>query len=326
MGSALTIPLVDNGHHVKLWFTEYDKPILNALTQNKEHPRLKVHLPKEISLYEPSNMKRAVEGSEIVVIAVSSRGVHPVTEQLRNLGGYEGKIIMTITKGIEEIGGEFMTMTQVIRRNLGDVDIVFVSGPSLAAELSRRMPTYVNYSSLKYEAALRAKKVFETEYYRISVTNDVIGTELCAALKNPYAIAYGIVEGFSARNPAGGYRNLRASMIAKSVNEMAEIISRLGGRKETAYGLSGFGDLYVTCLGGRNGIFGRLLGSGLSVDEALKEMKARNLGVVEGYVNSLTLHNFLVREGISYDDAPIIHTIYNILHEGHEVTEIINAL
>jgi len=326
MGSALTIPLADNGHDIKLWFTEFDKPILNALAQGREHPRLKTRLPKEISLYGPSSLKEAVEDSEVIVIAVSSKGVYPITQRLRDVGGYEGKIVMTVTKGIEEFNGEFMTMTQVISKNLGGVDIVFVSGPSLAAELSRRMPTHVVYSSVREEVALEAKKIFETQYYRISVTSDVIGTELCAALKNPYAIAYGIVEGYSAKNSVEGYKNLRASMITKSVSEMAEIVSRLGGKKETAFGLSGFGDLYVTCLGGRNGLFGRLLGSGLSVEEAFKEMKARNLGVVEGYANALTLHNFLLRKGIGPRDAPIIHTVYKILYEGYDATKVINVL
>ena len=322
MGAALTVPATENGHSVGLWFTEYDLGIYEAVMRGEPHPRIKVKLPGSVRLYRPEEFDEAVASADLLILAVSSQGVYPVSKTLSRALSVGEVPVAVVSKGIELVEGEPMTMAEVVAKYSGTHRVVYVSGPSLAAELAARRPTFTVYSSENRADAERFKEAMETGYYRISLSSDVLGASLSAALKNPYAIAYGIVDGME----GGGYNNLKAALVAHILGEMAGIVERLGGRRETVYSLSGIGDVYVTMMGGRNSMFGRLIGSGLTVEEALREMERRGVGVVEGYRNSETLIRYLEARGLGRSDAPILYTVYEILHRGAPRESLIETL
>ncbi len=325
MGSALAIPLVDKGHEVRLWFTKFDMPIYEEVSKGRPHPRIKVVLPVAIKLFKPDELSDALKDVDVAIIAVSSRGVQPISELVKETIGVPEFPLIVVSKGIEVLSGRAMTMTEIVREYSGSDKVVYVGGPSLAAELASKRPTYVVYASKYISVAEDIAREFSTDYYRIDVTDDVIGVEVSAALKNIYAIAYGAIEGYLEANNMVN-NNLKAGYLAKALNEMAFIVSSCGGRKETVFGLGGLGDLYVTSLGGRNSMFGRLLGKGLSVEEAFEEMQRRGVGVVEGYKNAETIEVFLRQKNVPRDKTPIFNAVYSILYEGSSIDTLFKAI
>ncbi len=325
IASALSIPLTDRGHEVRLWFTEYDMPIYEKVSCGKPHPRTKIVLPSTIKLYKPEELERALKGADVILLAVSSRGVLPVSKRVRETIGVPNEPIVVVAKGLEVVDGKVRTMTEIVRKHMGSSNIVYVGGPSLAVELANKRPTYVVYASKEIGLAEKIALEFQTDYYKITVTDDVTGLELSAALKNIYAMAYGIVEGYLEAHGIVN-KNLKAAVLSKSIEEMALIVSLCGGQKETVYGLGGLGDLYVTALGGRNSMFGNLLGRGLTVDEALKEMERRGVGVVEGVKNAETIRRFLTEKNIPLERTRIFNAVYAILHEGKDVTILFDSI
>jgi len=323
MGSALTVPAAERGNRVGLWFTEFDMEIYKILTKGGTHPRIGIKLPESIELYKPEELEIALRKADLLIIAVSSQGVQPISKRLKEKLGDHPKPVSVVSKGVEVIDNKPMTMAEVASFYLGKEHVVYVSGPSLAGELAAKSPTHTVYSSFNEDVARRFKEVLETDYYRIQTSNDIIGSSLCAALKNPYAIAYGILDGMSSKK---GLNNLKAAFLTYTLKEMVNIIEASGGSRETVYGLPGFGDLYVTAMGGRNSMFGRLIGSGLSVKEALDNMKRKGLGVVEGYRNSKTLVEYVKSRGMGRESAPLLYTINDVLHSGAPKERIIEVL
>ncbi len=318
IASALVMPLTDRGHEVKLWFTEYDMFIYEKVSRREPHPRTKIVLPSNIKLYKPKELDKALSNTDVIVIAVSSRGVLPISKMIKETISTPKAPLVVVAKGLEVIDDKVMTMTEIVSKYTGSNDVIYVGGPSLAIELANKRPTYVVYASRKIDLVDHIAREFQTNYYKITTTDDVIGLELSAALKNIYAMAYGIVEGYLESHKIIN-KNLKAAVLSRSIEEIASIVSLCGGRKDTVYGLGGLGDLYVTALGGRNSMFGNLLGRGLSVGEALKEMERRGVGVVEGYRNAETIKKFLVEKNIPSDKTPIFNAVHGILYENKPI-------
>ncbi len=325
IASALAIPLTDRGHEIKLWFTKYDMFIYDKVSRREPHPRTKIVLPDKIKLYKPEELSEALIDADVIIVAVSSRGVLPVSKRVRETIGSPKAPLVVVAKGLEVVEDKVMTMTEIVTKYTGSNNVVYVGGPSLAVELANRRPTYVVYASRKVDLVDRIAKEFQTDYYKITVTDDVTGLELSAALKNIYAMAYGIVEGYLESHGIVN-KNLKAAVLSRGIEEMALIVSLCGGRKDTVYGLGGLGDLYVTALGGRNSMFGNLLGRGLPVEEALKEMEKRGVGVVEGYRNAETIKRFLQEKNIPLDKTPIFNAVYGILYENKSIEILFNSI
>jgi len=329
MGSALTVPIADRGHEVRLWGTKYDIKILDIISEGSPHPRIGVKIPGSVKIYYPEELERALSGADVVVIGVSSAGVAPVSEEIKDF--LESKTsIVVISKGLEELGGEILTMTQIVEKKTGISDrIIYVSGPSIARELAHKLATAVVYNSRNLELAEKIKREFETRYYKISVSDDVLGAELSASLKNVYAIAIGWFDGLAKKKDGLEMNNAKSAFFVQAVREMAYIVERMGGRRETVYGLSGIGDLMVTARGGRNGMFGMLMGTGLSAVEALEEMKKREVGVVEGYVAAEKVYK-LIDGRVDLDKIPLFIGVYKVLYEElevlHAVENILNSI
>jgi glycerol-3-phosphate dehydrogenase (NAD(P)+) len=321
MGSALSVPLVDNGNEVRIWGTEFDTEILKSISAGKEHPRLGVKL-EGVEIFWPEQLEECVESAEVVLLGVSTDGVLPVMSKI--LPYLKDQYIILISKGLIDFDGSVLTVPEAVWRLKHDLRgrTVAITGPAIAREVAKRMPTTVVFSSPSESSATKMKEIFETEYLGVEVTTDVIGTEITSALKNVYSIAIAWIRGYeSIKNVE--MSNAKGVIATRAINEMAELIEILGGDRETAFGLSGFGDLIATFRGGRNGMLGEMLGKGFSIDEAMKELERRGVGVVEGYRTAEKAYRLSSKINA---DTKLLDSIYRVLYEGLKVEDVLLEL
>ncbi len=319
MGAALTFPFSDAGCDVKLWATEHDTRILELLEKGEEHPRIHAKLPENVRLLPPEKLREAVD-ADIVVLAISTEGVMTIFERVAD---WIRGVLVTVTKGLIESGEDVLTIPQAMWR-ISNIDIVAITGPAIAREVAARRPTKVVLSGEKAEVVAEA---IRTDYFGVETTDDIVGAELTSALKNIYSIAIAWFAGYE-KSEGVEMSNAKGVIAAKAIAEMADIVEASGGRRETVYGLSGFGDLIATFKGGRNGMLGELLGMGYSIGEALEELARRGVGVVEGYYNARKAYKLakkLEREGKLYD-PPLLRAIYDVLYEGASVRKMVREL
>ncbi len=293
MASAISVPLARNGHSVNIWGTEFDKAIIDALKAGQPHPTLKVQL-KGNFFYE-NELEAALKDSEIVVFAVISSGLRSIAQKAKPF--LTNQIIVNVAKGFDS----GRTMLEVLEEELPNLQKVTVAGPSIAAEVAQEQKTCVVFASKDKTSAKKCKKIFQTKNYRVEISNDVIGAEICSALKNVYAIAINV----------GNNNNHKSALFAQSLAEMAEFVKAFDGKAKTAYGLAGLGDLHVTSQGGRNGMLGQLIASGKKPSEALAELKDKNIAV-EGYAATKAAFEMAKAKNLK---LPLLEASYKMLYE-----------
>lgn len=306
-GIALAINAYECGHDVTLWSAfEEEVALLNEKHTNEK-------LLKGIIL--PEDMKittdiSCAEGSLITIIAVPSVAVRSVAEKLSAVKDHG--IIVNVAKGFEK--GSLKRLSEVISEVLPNDIVAVLSGPSHAEEVARKIPTAVSVASKSPSAASVVQDVLSNEFFRIYTSSDLVGTELGGALKNVIAICAGICDGLSLGD------NTKAALITRGLAEMAQLGICLGAKERTFAGLTGIGDLVVTCTSrhSRNNRFGFKVGSGVPVDQALEEV-----GTVEGYYAAEMAHE--LGEKCSAN-LPIIECCYEILYEGRPVDTVVRDL
>lgn len=308
-GTALALLLLENGHEVTVW--SYTKEETERLEQTRENPLLPgVTLPREMKF---SNDMACVKGCGAIVLATPSFAVRSTAAKLRELAE-EGAIIISVSKGIEKDSS--LRLSQVIEEEMGGkCPVVVLSGPSHAEEVGRHIPTAVVAAANHLEHAELVQNLFMNQRFRVYTTDDKIGTEICAALKNVIALSAGCCDGI-------GYGdNTKAMLMTRGLAEMARLGVALGGRKESFTGLAGVGDLIVTCcsMHSRNRRCGILIGQGKPVDEAVKEIGA----VVEGYYAAANARALAQKAGV---EMPIAQAAYEVLYEGRDVRTVITDL
>jgi glycerol-3-phosphate dehydrogenase (NAD(P)+) len=286
MGTALCTPIADAGHVVRLVGTHLDDEWVDAMKRTREHPRLGVKLPDRVEPLFFGELAAAMQGAQMVAVGVSSAGVRWAASALAPCLR-PGTPLVAVTKGLAPgPPGALRVLPEVFAEALPPelrASIVpgAVAGPCIAGELARRVPTAVVFTARDPEPMHRLARDFATDYYHVRVSSDVVGVEVCAALKNAYAMAVGIGEGIHER--AGGapapvaHHNLQAAVFAQACVEMALLVRALGGDPAHVPHLAGAGDLFVTCSGGRSSRLGRLLGLGLPFAEARARMAADTL-------------------------------------------------
>jgi glycerol-3-phosphate dehydrogenase (NAD(P)+) len=335
MGSALTIPLVDNGQSVTLWGSRFDEEILNAIRNNEPHPRIDRELPDELSVLGPDSLEQAVEGADIVVLGVSSEGAVPVTERIApHL--QSNQCLVSIAKGLVEIDDTPYLIQEGIEQVLENANadippLLSVGGPSIAAELADRSRTAVACASSNQPALDTVVENFETDYYSLKPTNDVTGLEVCIGYKNAYSIALAWPKGLAeTKHINEGMTNFRAILFLQTLEELQSISRALDGDPSTAYKLAGLGDLVTTTAAGRNGSFGRLLGTGESTESALQTMKDQGVGVIEGYetadLGANLLHQDDRAESLTMDDVPLLREINAVLYDSKPVRDAVEEI
>ncbi len=296
-GTALALTLLDNGHEVTQWgpFPDYICEIRKSRKNHRFLPGVK--LPKKLHLSE--NMASTVEGAEIIVLASPSQFMRQTLEKLSQFYS-KNQILINVAKGIEM--GSLLRMSELCTEILGPGrSYTVLSGPSHAEEVSRKCPTAVVVGSENPEFANRVQNAFMNNYFRVYTSNDVLGIELGGALKNVFAIAAGIIDGMKLGD------NPKAALITRGIAEMARLGVALGGRFETFSGLSGIGDMIVTCTSGhsRNRHVGEELGRGKKIDAI---QKAIGLVVAEGIKTAKSAYNLSLNTNV---DTPIINEIYS---------------
>ena len=308
-GTALSLLLLDNGNDVTLWsFLEKEAEVLRA---TRENPMLKgVVLPEALKITTSMDV---LADSELVVVATPSFAVRETARKAAPLLRQDA-VVVSVAKGIEK--DTALCLTQIIEEVLkGKGRVVALSGPSHAEEVGRRVPTGCVAASTDMAAAELVQDVFMSPRFRVYTNSDVLGVELGAALKNVLALCCGVSDGMGLGD------NTKALLMTRGMTEMARLGVALGGRKETFAGLSGMGDLIVTCtsMHSRNRRCGILVGQGKSVEEAMKEVGA----TVEGYYAALSAHQLAEKAGV---EMPICECAYRVLYEGHSVQEVVGAL
>ena len=289
MGSAFCVPLADRGHDVRLVGTVLDDEIVESLKSRSFHPKMKVELPRSIKPFSSAELEQAAAGADVIGLGVCSAGIRWATERIAKLAR-PGLPIVMITKGLELEGGALSVLPDVVRAGLpesarAEVFPAAIAGPCIAGELARRVPTSVVVTGRDAKTLDTLAGLLRGPYYHVFPCLDVVGAEVCAALKNAYAM--GVALGVGLHEKSGGVpgsvamHNWESAVFTQSIREMMRVVAILGGDPMTAAGLAGVGDLDVTMSGGRTGRFGRLLGLGLGVRESVARMEGATLECLE---------------------------------------------
>lgn len=321
MGAALCTPLAANGHDIRLWGTHLDGEIVHALRTGEPHPRLGVVVPENVRVFANDRAADAVAGAEIVLFAVTSVGIRPLAE--RFAAALETvPLVMTVAKGFDPgpRGEEVLLLPDVLRERT-PAPIVGVGGPSKANEVARGIPTAVVFAG-PGDAPSHAARVFRGGAYHVETSDDLIGVEIAAAMKNAYAIALGVADGLELATGIP-HHNLRAALFPRAVQEMGALAEAMGGRRETVAGLAGAGDLQVTITSGRNRLLGERIGAGESGPAAARAL--RDAGVtVEGY-DAVGFGHALMSRLPGADGQPLplplLDGLWRVLHRGAPALE-----
>lgn len=277
MGSAMALPFGACGHSVDLVGTPLDQGIVAAVAAGQPHPGLKIPLGAQVTACRWTELASLMEPApDCIVLGVASAGVDWAVEQLGAVLRRPVPILM-ITKGLRADGQRIEAFPPVVARELARRTgvralVMAIGGPCIAAELAAGRATSVVATGDDPALLERVVGMLDAPYYHVACSADVIGVEVCAAFKNFFALAVGAAASYADRaEPAlnGALaHNVVAALFNRAVHEMAVLAERLGGRRETAFGLAGLGDLHVTCAAGRNSRMGRLLGQGLAYSDA----------------------------------------------------------
>ncbi len=276
MGTALSVPLADNSHAVRLVGTHLDGDVIEEIHESRTHPKLRVRVADSVEPYTYDRLAEAMEGADLVVLGVNSRGVNWAAEMLGPLLSPQVPVL-AVTKGLAGDGHQLHILPDVLRAGLpahyqDDVQLAAIGGPSIAGELATRRHTCVVFTGRDQALLDRLAGLLRTPYYHVWTSTDLIGVEVCVALKNVYALAVGLVGGLLEKEGVADngavMHNLAAAIFAQGLWEIAYLVKTMGGQQRSVYTLPGAGDQYVTSMGGRNGRMGRWLGLGLRYSQA----------------------------------------------------------
>lgn len=306
-GLALALVLHSNQNDVTVW-SPFENEV-NELSETRTNERLLkgVVLPKEIKI---TNNLSDIEESAITVIATPSFAVRETAQRLKSIKNFG--VIVNVSKGLEKTS--LKRLSQIISEELPSASVVVLSGPSHAEEVARQIPTMLTAASEDVDSATMVQKVFSNEFLRVYTNTDVIGVELGGALKNVIAVAAGLCDGMGLGD------NSKAALITRGLTEMTRLGVKMGAQSSTFSGLTGLGDLIVTCTSkhSRNNRFGNLVGKGTSVQDALTEV-----GTVEGYYACQMAFELSLKYGVY---VPIITTCYELLYSDRSIKDVVKEL
>lgn len=309
-GTALALLLHSNGHQVTVWSINEEE--VEMLSKEREHksklPGVKI--PEDMVF--TSDMETSIKEKDFLVLAVPSAFTRGTARNMKPFVK-EGQIIVDVAKGIEE--DTLMTLSQQIEEEIPQADVAVLSGPSHAEEVGRGLPTAVVIGAKTEETARYLQEMFMNQVFRVYISPDMLGMELGGALKNVIALAAGIADGM-------GYGdNTKAALITRGIAEIARLGVKMGGALESFTGLTGIGDLIVTCASvhSRNRKAGYLMGQGKTMEEAMAEVKM----VVEGVYSAKAAAKLGKKYGVA---LPIVDKVNEVLFEGKDPKEAVDEL
>jgi len=283
MGSAFTIPCLDNGNSVTITEPYSSRFIKNLSSKNKFHSALKINLPKKLK-FEKFSSELFKERFDLIVIALSLPGIDFIGKELMK---YNIRTpILVLTKGLkyQKKTKKILTISKKLTNDYKLKNVSILKGPCLAKELARKKHTSVIIANKNIKIAKSIGKLISTKYYLIEYSNDVVGIEVCSAIKNIYSMIIG----------AGQSLNLSSNLFQKSIIEMRYLIKYFRGKDETILGLAGIGDLYVSAAGGRNSKMGSYLGMGFTFKSAKKKFMPKD--TIEGEQLAREIAPFILRK------------------------------
>ena len=309
-GTALSVLLSDNGHQVTVW--SIDENEVKMLSEKREH-ELKlpgVKLPDDMVI--TGDLEQTVKGKDFLVLAVPSPFTRSTARKMSPFVA-EGQIIVDVAKGIEE--STLLTLSRQIEQEIPQADVAVLSGPSHAEEVGRRLPTTCVIGAKTRKTAEYLQSMFISNVFRVYTSPDILGIELGGSLKNVIALAAGIADGL-------GYGdNTKAALITRGIAEIARLGVKMGGKIETFTGLTGIGDLIVTCASvhSRNRKAGYLIGQGMSMKDAMDEVTM----VVEGVYSAKAAAKLAKKYDVR---MPIVDEVNAVLFEGKSPADAVNDL
>lgn len=309
-GTALSLLLHDNGHKVTVW--SIDENEVKMLNEKREHEQKLpgVKLPEDMVI--TGDLEGTVTGKDFLVLAVPSPFTRSTAKKLAPYVS-EGQIIVDVAKGIEE--STLKTLSQQIEDEIPQADVAVLSGPSHAEEVGRKLPTTCVIGAKTRATAEYLQSAFISPVFRVYTSPDILGIELGGSLKNVIALAAGIADGL-------GYGdNTKAALITRGIAEITRLGVKMGGKPETFSGLTGMGDLIVTCASvhSRNRKAGFLIGQGMSMKDAMDEVKM----VVEGVYSAKAAKRLAEKYEVS---MPIVEEVNEVLFEGKPAAEAVDGL
>lgn len=309
-GIALSRVLAKNGHNVTVWSILEDE--ITMLQENHEHlTKLPgVRLPESIQF--TTDLKETVTGKDMLVMAVPSPFTRSTSKQMAPYVT-DGQLIVNVAKGIEDV--TYMTLTDIISQEIPGACVAVLSGPSHAEEVGKDMPTTLVAGAFQKETAEYIQNIFMCDFIRVYTSPDVLGIELGGALKNVVALAAGIADGLGCGD------NTKAALITRGIAEISRLGTAMGGKLESFTGLTGIGDLIVTCSSqhSRNRKAGQLIGQGYTYEQAMKEVKM----VVEGVYSAKAAAGLAEKYHVS---MPIVQEVNDILFRDKPASEAVKDL
>ena len=283
MGSAFSFPCIDNDHDTIIVGTHLENEFVEKLKSKKNlHPALNVIIPDKVKIFKFDKFKEIFKSKvDLIVLGISSKGIEWVSDQL-NLIAENKKLpnILMLTKGLSIYENQYELLVDKLKRllkskGITNVNISAVGGPCLAAGLANRIHSSVVIANEEIKIASKISNMLNTSYYHISLSDDLNGVEVSAAIKNVFSMAVGAAKGICSNNVSDeirekNYLNTASALIKQSIYEMEIFVNHLNGKKETVKGLAGLGDLYVSSCGGRNAKMGSYIGEGLTFSEVKK--------------------------------------------------------
>jgi len=310
-GTTLAALLGDKGFHVKLWARREE--LANDINSKRENTQYLPGIKIPGNVIAEHSLKNVLEGSEIIITAIPSEFLRKTLKEINPY--FSNQIIISVTKGLEHHTSK--RMSQVIEDELGkNTKIAVLSGPNHAEEVSTKMPTASVVASKDKKTGRLVVDCMGTPAFKVYQLNDVVGVELCGALKNISAIATGVCDGL------GFGDNARASIITLGLMEMNNFGRHFGAKRGTVYGLAGVGDLIATCTSGhsRNRFFGENLARGKTIDEIKKEMHGM---ISEGVPTTKSVYEYSSKHNI---EMPLTHQTYEVLFEKKNIKQAIKDL
>lgn len=309
-GTTLALVLHEKNHLVTVWgaFPDYVKEVTETRINRKFLPSITI--PSAIRFSH--DLRECIHGADIIVLAVPSQFLGGVLEEIRK-SDYAGKSFVSVTKGIDLT--TFATMSDLIFKKLGKVPLSVLSGPTIAIEVARKIPTTAVIASKNKKLAEELQSIFSCSYFRLYTNNDVLGVEICGSIKNVIALACGVCDGL------GFGTNAKAALLTRGLAEMIRLGKALKAKPETFSGLAGLGDLATTCFSpnSRNRTVGEALGRGKTIEDILEKMDS----VAEGVPTAKAIHRLAKKIKI---DMPITEAVYDIIYKKKSASTVVAHL
>ena len=310
-GTTLANLLAEKGYKVKLW--AHEKDVVKEINEKKENSRFLSGIKLSDNIEATDDLKGAVVGSEIIITAIPSSFLRDMAKKMSEFISKD-TIVVSVTKGLEDV--TFKRMSEVLEEELDGIKVVALSGPNHAEEVARKIPTATVIASKHLGVLPKVKEVLKTDYFKIYPHDDIIGIEICGAIKNITALAVGACDGLKLGD------NAKASIITLGLTEMSRVGRFFGAKRTTFYGLAGVGDLVATCTSkhSRNRFVGERIAAGRNFEEIKEEMHGM---VAEGVKTVRAVYDLAQKEKI---DLPLTTQVYKVLYEKKDLKKAIKDL